>query len=289
MAEIFGTVAGPLSVAALFNNCVDCFEYVQLGRHFGRDYERCQLKVDIARTRLSRWGQAVAIYEDSRFAATSPADPSNQQVQSVLEEIGLLFQSLPKASKRYELGAEPQDLVLFQSGDMQPTFRRLHGHLGQVVHQRQKKTSLLKKAAWALYDGKNFDKLIEQITGFVDDLETIYPVETVWGRFVQMEIEEVHDEPALAALPEAAASVDSALAEAAGQKAHGIAGKNSTGKISMQEEAGVRVGNEFAGSFLSRDVRVADQTINETGDVDARGKSRLHVGNSYGGRSMFGE
>jgi hypothetical protein len=34
MAEVFGTVAGALSVAALFNNCVDCFEYIQLGRHF---------------------------------------------------------------------------------------------------------------------------------------------------------------------------------------------------------------------------------------------------------------
>jgi hypothetical protein len=33
MAEVFGTVAGALSVAALFN-CVDCFEYIQLGRHF---------------------------------------------------------------------------------------------------------------------------------------------------------------------------------------------------------------------------------------------------------------
>ena len=55
MAEIFGTVAGALRVAALFNNCcVDCFECVQLGRRFGRDYERCQLRVKIAQTRLSR-------------------------------------------------------------------------------------------------------------------------------------------------------------------------------------------------------------------------------------------
>jgi hypothetical protein len=30
MAYIFGIVAGTLNVAALFNNCVDCFEYVQL-------------------------------------------------------------------------------------------------------------------------------------------------------------------------------------------------------------------------------------------------------------------
>lgn len=54
MAEIFGTIAGALSVAALFNDCVECFEYIQLGRHFGRDYETYQLKLDIAMTRLAR-------------------------------------------------------------------------------------------------------------------------------------------------------------------------------------------------------------------------------------------
>lgn len=91
MAEIFGTVAGALSVAALFADCVDCFEYVQLGRHFGQDFERCRLKVDIAQTRLSRWGEAVAIHEDPRFATTTPADAPTRQVQSVLEEIDLLF------------------------------------------------------------------------------------------------------------------------------------------------------------------------------------------------------
>ncbi|KAB5550746.1 prion-inhibition and propagation-domain-containing protein [Coniochaeta sp. 2T2.1] len=281
MAEASDAVTCAVSVATLFNNCVDCLEYVQLGPRFGRDYERCQLKVNIARTRLTRWGHAVSINEDSLFAATSPADPSTQQVRSVFEEIALLFQSLQKASKRYELGAERQDLVPFQPEDMHPTFQWLHGHLGQVAHQRQKKTSLVKEA-WVLYDGKSFEKLIGQITDYVDELENICPTETVRGRFVQMEIEEVDDEPALAAFSEAAADVDSLLAEAARQKAHGIAVKNSTGKIRMQEEAGVRVGNEFAEAFLGRDVRVADQTTNQTGDVDVRGKSSCSPGRGYG-------
>jgi hypothetical protein len=36
MAEVFGIVAGSLSVAVLFNNAVDCFEYIQLGRSLER-------------------------------------------------------------------------------------------------------------------------------------------------------------------------------------------------------------------------------------------------------------
>lgn len=285
--EIFGAVASALNVAALFNNCVDCFEYVQLARQFGQDYERCQLKVDIIRTRLSRWGQAVAINEDPRFAATSPADPLAQQVRSVLEEIGLLFESLRKASRRYEQGAKAQDLVLFQSGDMQPPYNHLHGHLARAVQERQNTTSLLKKAAWALYDGKKFERLIEQMKDFVTDLEKICPAEAVRDRLVQLEIEGVVEEPALTALSEAASGVDSALADAAAQKAEQIAARNQTGQIRTQDKARVRVGDEFAEPVLGRGMPIANQARNTTGDVDAKGESRIHVGNKYGGRGIF--
>ncbi|RKK66012.1 hypothetical protein BFJ69_g15783 [Fusarium oxysporum] len=37
MAEVFGVVASALSVAALFNNVVDCLKYIQLGGNFGAD------------------------------------------------------------------------------------------------------------------------------------------------------------------------------------------------------------------------------------------------------------
>jgi hypothetical protein len=98
MAEVFGTVAGALSVAALFNNCVDCFEYIQLGRHFGRDFERCQLKLDIAKTRLSRWGEAVEVNKDPRFASDSPGDQASRQAKVILEQIEQLFQSASKTT-----------------------------------------------------------------------------------------------------------------------------------------------------------------------------------------------
>lgn len=92
--EVFDTVASALSIAALFNNCVICFEYIQLGRHFGRDYERCQLQLDIAKTRLSRWGQAVAINENLRFDTNNPPDTSFRKAQVILEEINQLFRTL---------------------------------------------------------------------------------------------------------------------------------------------------------------------------------------------------
>ncbi|KAJ8126489.1 hypothetical protein O1611_g7148 [Lasiodiplodia mahajangana] len=287
--EVFGTVASALSVAALFNNCVNCFEYIQLGRHFGRDYERCQLKLDIAGTRLSRWGQAVAINEDPRFATGEPKDTSSQQAHAILEEIEQLFGALQKASKRYAISAKQEDLELLQIQDMQPIAQKLHSHLNAIVSQRQKQTGFLKKVAWALYDGKNFDKLVGELTGFVDDLEKLFPVEVTARAMVELEIEEIkEDEPSLRALQNAAADTDSVLSEVVAERLKLCGEQNYAKNIQTEEKARVRVGNEWTEAALSsRSVGPLSLTRNGADSVAAKSSSAVHIGNSYGGRGVF--
>ncbi|POR31694.1 Uncharacterized protein TPAR_08091 [Tolypocladium paradoxum] len=287
MAELFGTVAGALSVAALFNNCVDCFEYIQLSRHFGRDFERCQIKLDIAKVRLSRWGKAAKINEDPRFAADAPDDRDSREVRVILEEIELLFQAAQKSSKRYEIKAKQEDLAKFEEEHMQQAVRGLHSRLGLIARQRQKRTGLLKKVAWALYDGQNFDKLVEQITGFIDDLEKLFPVETMRRQLVEMEIETVDDEPSLLALRDAAAGTDGYLSDAAVKKLEGIAGRNYAKNIKSEEMARVLVGNAWTENALARGPGTADQTANTADSIAVKGNSAVQVGNQYGGRGIF--
>ncbi|KAI8630285.1 heterokaryon incompatibility protein s [Xylariaceae sp. FL1651] len=287
MAETFGVVAGALSVAALFNNCVGCFEYIQFGRHFAEDFERCQLKVDVARTRLSRWGQAVAINHDLRFATASPDDKSVQQVQDILEQIDELFQSLNRASKRYARRAEKNDIESLQVQSMQPVAQKLHRRLGVIVAQRQKGTSFIKKAAWALYDRKNFEKLVNEMTGFIDNLEKLYPArEGARRKLVQMEIEEVDDEPSLDALQKAAENTDSVLSEGVANKLKTYGGRNYARVILSEAEGRVRVGNEWTEAALSSGFGQPGQEWNEAGSVTARGSSTVQIGNSYGGRGI---
>ncbi|KAK8036217.1 hypothetical protein PG993_008831 [Apiospora rasikravindrae] len=131
--------------------------------------------------------------------------------------------------------------------------------------------------------------MIEQITGFVDDLEAIWPAEAPRReRLVQIEIEEVNDEEALETVQDAAAGLDSVLGEAAGRKAAVIAERNLTGQVGTQDQARVRIGNEFANNFSGSGLAgFADQTSNSADTVDARGVSRVHIGTSYGGRGIF--
>ncbi|KAK7979619.1 Elongator complex protein 5 [Apiospora arundinis] len=73
-------------------------------------FERCRLKLDVARARLSRWGQAASIHDDPRFAPATPPDRDSRHVRAILEGIEQLFQLAQKSSKRYEIDATDADL-----------------------------------------------------------------------------------------------------------------------------------------------------------------------------------
>lgn len=288
MAEIFGVVSGALGVAALFETCVTCFEYIQLGRRFGEDYERCQLRLDIARARLGRWGEAVRINEDPRFQATTePVDKSVQLAQSILEEIALLFQSASKTSKRYELRADEGDLVLLEPKKMKPVGRALHDKLSNLSYWRQKRTSMAKKVAWALYEGKTLEKMVDDVAGFIDELEKAFPVEVRCRQLARLEIEEVEDEASLNVLKNSAEGIDPALLDAATQKIEAIAGRNAAKEIKTEDRAMVQLGNVFTDGALVREITVKDQTVNVVETVVATGDSGVQVGNVFGGRSIW--
>jgi len=202
--------------------------------------------------RLGRWGEAVNINDDSRFATESAGDKPVQLARSILEEIVLLFESVYKTSKRYEKVAEQEDLVLFDEKDMKPIFQGLHNRMRGLARRRQKDTSLAKKTAWALYDRKNFERMVDQITEFVDDLDKLFPVEATCRRLADIEIEEVEDEPSLTALKDAADGTDKALLDAAVQKIETIAGRNYAKDVKAKDRARVQVGHQFSETVLVR-------------------------------------
>ena len=105
--------------------------------------------------------------------------------------------------------------MVFEVTDMKPAGRALHSRLKDLARGRQKHTSLAKKTAWALHDGESLEKVVEQIAGFVDDLEKVFPVQAVCQKLAGIEIEEVEDEASLTMRKDAAGGVDAALSDAA--------------------------------------------------------------------------
>jgi hypothetical protein len=54
MGEVAGLVIRAMSLAGVFTSCVDCFEYVQVSRNFGKDYNISVLKLDVLKLKLSK-------------------------------------------------------------------------------------------------------------------------------------------------------------------------------------------------------------------------------------------
>ena len=104
MAEAAGLAVGALSLAGLFNNAVQCFEFVQLGRNFGRDFETSQLKLECARLRLYRWGAALGLGEelqDERLLEDRLGLSATEMAKNLLGQALAVFEEAKGISRKY--------------------------------------------------------------------------------------------------------------------------------------------------------------------------------------------
>ncbi|KAH8731583.1 prion-inhibition and propagation-domain-containing protein [Phaeosphaeriaceae sp. PMI808] len=265
-AEIFGIVTGALNIVALFNNYLDYFKYIQLSRYFGRDYQTCQLRLDVAK--------------DPRFATDLPADKLAQLAHSILEEVILLFLATYKTSKRYKTGADQQDLVLCEDDAMEPMFRRLHNRLRSFTRRRQKNTSLVKKTA-------SLKRIVNQITRLVNDLESLFPTESVRRRLAEINIEGIKDGPSLTVLRDAASSINIDLSAAIVRKMDTVKGLNRAKDIKADGHAKIQVGHRFSETVLVQGIVTTDQTTNTVDTVAAKGECMIQIGSRFGGRTVL--
>ena len=165
MAELFGVVAGVVSVSAAFTACVDCFGYIQFGRHFGRDFQTDQLSLNCARLRLTRWGQAVDFYNDPKLGKPEAPATEIQTAKDTLLQILALFADSEDISKKYKLRAKAgEDLTLLLATDLGSTLSALENTMEQLATKRQKGIHILKLTSWALYRTSQLKDLIESIT-----------------------------------------------------------------------------------------------------------------------------
>jgi len=280
MAEVFGIVAGAAGLAGLFTPCVDCFEYIQFGRHFGKDYERCLVKLDIIRLRLTRWGQAVGVYDDQTQAGVATqhrivaTDEELQQCASILQQIQDLFEEAESTSISFRTKSEKakrtEEIALYQpDSDLDARYRSVHLTSRVIAKKRQKGTNFLQKVSWALYNKKKFDRLVEDLTGFIDALETVFPAEVAQLQAVicKGEVEEFEEVEKLTVLGDAAGKDDKLL-------------------VTEVTKAAARKGNHYENfEIYGEDAGFKTQV----GNIYEAGRSREGDGNVYKGFKIGGK
>jgi Skp family chaperone for outer membrane proteins len=250
MAEAAGLVVGVVALAGLFNNTVECFEFVQLGRTFGKDFQTSQLKLDNARLRLSRWGKSLSLDEDVRDTASlqgrlgSEADVKH--AEALLGQIVDLFAEAEGVSNKYTSRTEPQDgsLVVYDAQtDLDPAMAKLHEKMRQLAIERQNRSGVRQKAKWALYQEKHFRRLIEDITKLVNNLDNLFPAAQQSQRdLCAIEVSTVGEGEGISVLRKIAAKQDELLEQAI-MKATENAGKSHHIIFSGSGNTGLQLGH----------------------------------------------
>jgi hypothetical protein len=284
MAEVFGAVTGAIGVTALFNNCIDCFDYIQIARHFGQDFSRYQLRLDVAKCRLARWGATVNINNDSRLINDVFADQTAELAQDILKEIVARFETARKISRRYETRLGEKSREVCTERDLNSVSQTLHNRFRALTTERQNRIGLLKKTAWALYDKEHMGRMIADIITSIKDLEEVLPAKPgAISQLVEIEVEEIHDEQELELIQEAAEGLDPALEDVTRRKLQEMASRNSAGRIGGRGH--VNVGHTYTDKSFTA---FKDDTVNHADEVNGEETSRVNIGNTYGGKGFWG-
>ncbi|KFY03085.1 hypothetical protein O988_01698 [Pseudogymnoascus sp. VKM F-3808] len=278
MAEPFGIVAGAIGIASAFTACVDCFEYVQFGRHFGRDFQTSQLALACARLRLTRWGESVNIYGDAKLGRQNATATEIQLAKDVLLQILVLLADTKGTSKKYKLTAKAdEDLSAYSTGDMDPKMVVLDNKMKSMAIQRQKNGRFLKLASWALYHRSSLKDLLEQIVSLLDEIERLFPAPRSQTTLVQQEIAEIGDKESLELIADAATGVDSLLQKTVKEV---IAGHQySNIGIKGQAHTGDAYSSDWSGGAIGASHKYDGIKVEEGG--------KALVGNQYGGKDFW--
>lgn len=219
MAETAGLAVGVVALAGLYNNAVDCFEFIQLGRTFGTNFQTSQLKLDNARLRLSRWGKSLSLDEDVRDTVSLRARFGSQgtirHAEALLGQIVGLFTEAEGISDRYKSVPANDSLLYDSQTDLDPAFKKLHEKMRQLAIERQNHSGLLQKAKWALYQEKHLRRLIEDITELLDSLVELFPgAQQSQRELCDMEASAIGKGEGITMLKEIAAAQDKMLEQA---------------------------------------------------------------------------
>lgn len=133
-----------------------------------------------------------------------------KHAEALLGQIVELFAEAKGVSNRYKSRTEPQDdsLVVYDpQTDLDPATAKLHEKMRQLAIERQNRSSVRQKAKWALYQEKQFRRLIKDITELVDGLVELFPATKQSQRdLCNLEVSAIGEDEGISMLREIAAA-----------------------------------------------------------------------------------
>lgn len=289
-----GLGIGIAGLIGVFTTCMSCFEYIQYGQRFGKDYEQSVLKLDVCRLRLHRWARSLGLLSNNPKHQQSVEElPSNREIEiaeTLLGSILMAFENVARLSKQYErreqvlnagMESSPTSMALIEPDDTSLGTRtaKMHKKVKAQMQTRQMNASTLDKTRWALYEKKRFDDLVRDIKELTDALIESFPDTLLLQN--QLALQDARDitrdAKDRALLKTAAEDADSFLHRAVEQ----VGVENDS-----QQFRNIRCSGQsrvFLGNDVAYGVKVKGNTYS---NLVIDGNAVVHAGNVYRGRNQ---
>jgi Prion-inhibition and propagation len=195
--EVAGLAVGAAGLAGLFSACVDCFALIRCGRAHGRDLEILVTKLDVEKTRLLQWADAVGLLASDSKSRNPLLDAEHTRpvIERVLNCIVMLMTDGDQLRAKYGMGEENQgegtnntsSHVAILSRSRLASFKHAYAQFCGRIALQQKKADCLAKAKWVVRDRQGFSDLTRELHGFIDNLGDLVPVPPVLTRLLVKE------------------------------------------------------------------------------------------------------
>jgi hypothetical protein len=299
MAEAAGLVLSAVALAGLFNNAVECFEYVKLGQAFEMDFTTIQMNLAIAQIRLSRWGKALGLDQVESDKQQLPVNRSSAEERRnaglVLKHLIRLFQEAKERSKPYQqqvsTAATAPDGTAFATIDnteasISKKMKKLP--LGRLNKPLLALTKTKNRTKWALYGKEAITKLADDITRLVSQLEVAFPPpEEVRRQLAVCEVEEVvegESTESIIQLRATATSRDALLADALGRKVEERRSAVYKDNIVRGDDVLIQDGDVVAKDYTGQ--LSSSRSRYEGNVVEGKGVKVLY-GTTFGGKGLW--
>jgi hypothetical protein len=228
--DVAGLALGIAGIAGLFSTCLDCFQLIQRGRAFEKDYRILETKLDNQELRFSAWGRACGLI-DIIEGGSNPLESMPEiktRIQKTLECIRELFQDEKELKKRYGLrpleeapsGSSAGLLTDAQSGSDSVASRRGIGTFF-LRKKQQRAVGFFGSARWAICDRDKLSELINHLKDFNDDLEAMTRIMDIPRKqriIVEYEVEEITELEVLEEVADAGADDSDVVSDTASHR-----------------------------------------------------------------------
>lgn len=288
--EIPGLVVGSLTLTALFEICMTCFDYIDTGRQYGKDYQRFAISMRSLELRMSRWWDVAGLQVNTARIS----EDAERHIKDLLGEIYSDLQDAQVRAHKYNSPASTAD-------DGSVRLEALADRFQRRANVRQKRTPLGKVIKWALRDQTKCKRLIKDIKNAVEELEGVLPqtapdsqlthqaaVEDAQQLVQPAEVEEpaeANPTPVIGILQDATEN-DPVLQQVLQIVAQQASSGDEIRNIFTSDRARVAL-DDFVASDYKGPAPVERQRRRVVQDVKTSGEGRLQVGKTYGGKGVF--